>query len=278
MDAYYRQREPRTADTTHAKRADPIRPKATTGGRIVQVARSLVGCHYLNGAYGATPGGNDGTPCRPGGVQLVADPKRLDPIKQPDKTRDLAVLAAQMAVKRHCVCGGNHKSFRDRDVSPSDRDLNHYLDSLKGQHPTAWTNYFGHYTPRRVYGPAPGGSDIGGKLVWGWSCKGVRHFDCIGFISYCLWQVTEKVIQLEIAQWRTPNQPMIGSKVYNLPRHKPDHLMDADILVKADHHIAWVDASGTIIEAADTDVGVVANGRFDPNSPGDWTHLVRLPL
>ena len=43
-------------------------------------------------------------------------------------------------------------------------------------------------------------------------------------------------------------------------------------------YIAWVDASGVIIEAADTDVGVVANGRFDPKAPGTWTHLVRLPL
>lgn len=53
---------------------------------------------------------------------------------------------------------------------------------------------------------------------------------------------------------------------------------DDPIRVKADHHIAWIDASGTIIEAADTDVGIVANGQFDPKAPGTWTHLVRLPL
>ena len=78
---------------------------------------------------------------------------------------------------------------------------------------------------------------------------------------------------------RQPGQPMAGSKVYELGAgQKPDELLDADILVKADHHIAWVDAGGTVIEAADTDVGVVAGGRFDPKAPGTWTHLVRLPL
>ncbi|MCB1766241.1 MAG: hypothetical protein KDJ22_09295 [Candidatus Competibacteraceae bacterium] len=60
---------------------------------------------------------------------------------------------------------------------------------------------------------------------------------------------------------------------------KPEILMDGDILVKADHHIAWVAANGTIIEAADTDLGVVAKGRFELGKPsGAWTHLVRLPL
>jgi len=282
METFHRHREPRTVETTHAKRDDTIRPKKPTlGGRIVQIALSLVGCHYINGAYGATPGCNDGTPLPiRRDLKLVADPKRLDSNKQKDKTQDLAVLAAQMFVKRHCICGGNYNNFDGaRPASPSDWDLNNYLTSLKGKHPTAWTNYYGQFTPRRVYGPARGG-DIGGKLVWGQSCKGIRHFDCIGFISYCLWQATGKVIQLEIAQWRTPSQPMTGSKVYDFSAgRKPETLMDGDILVKADHHIAWVAANGTIIEAADTDLGVVAKGRFElEKPPGDWTHLVRLPL
>jgi len=284
METFHHHREPRTVEMTHAKRDDTIRPKKPTlGGRIIQIALGLVGCHYINGAYGATPGRNDGASCRPGGIQLVADPKRLDPNKQTDKTKDLAVLAAQMFVKRHCICGGNYNNKKIlgggcRPALPSDWDLNNYLASLKGKNPMAWTNYYGHFTPRRVYGPARGG-DIGGKLVWGQSCKDIRHFDCIGFISFCLSQATGKeALQLEIAQWRTPHQ--LGSKVYDLSvGRKPETLMDGDILVKADHHIAWVAANGTIIEAADTDLGVVAKGQFElDKSPGAWTHLVRLPL
>jgi hypothetical protein len=52
--------------------------------------------------------------------------------------------------------------------------------------------------------------------------------------------------------------------------------MDGDILVKADHHIAFVSASGTIIEAQDTDLGVRSTPGFRLAAPGDWTHLVRL--
>ncbi len=71
---------------------------------------------------------------------------------------------------------------------------------------------------------------------------------------------------------------MMGSKVYPLSANKPDTLMDGDILVQADHHIAWVAANGTIIQAADTHLGVHANSRFSLANPGNWTHLVRLPL
>lgn len=140
METFHRHREPRTVETTHAKRDDTIRPKKPTlGGRIVQIALGLVGCHYINGAYGATPGHNDGASCRPGGVQLVADSKRLDPIKQADKKKDLAVLAAHTFIKdekrhieRYCICGGNYQgfkgSFKGRPASPSDWDLNNYLN------------------------------------------------------------------------------------------------------------------------------------------------------
>lgn len=292
-------REPRTAEINKAKLDDTIRSKKpTVGGRIVEIALGLVGSHYLNSAYGATPGGNDGASCRPGGVQLIADPKRLNPVKQAKKEDDLAVLAAQTSFTRtkedkttedkttdkkkqipvYCVCGGNYESCNGRVATPFDADLKLYLESLKGLPPMAWNNCYGSYTPRRVYGPAPNG-DIGGKLVWGQSCKGIRHFDCIGFISYCLSKATgNRALQCEISQWRTPGMPMVGSKVYHLSANKPEALMDGDILVQADHHIAWVAANGTIIQAADTHLGVHANSRFDLAKPGNWTHLVRLPL
>ncbi len=250
------------------------------GQRVVQIAKDLVGSHYINGAYGATPGNKDGTPCRKGGIQLIASTHRLDPAKHIEKTEDLAVLAAQMYVKRHCVCGGNFNSFkRSRPASPADRDLTDYLKGLKSQPPATWPNFCVDYTPRRVYGPKPH-SDFGGVLVWGQSCKGIRHFDCIGFISFCLWKATGKVIQLEISQWRTRGQPMAGSKVYDLRTNQfPEKLMAADILIKEDHHIAWVDEDATIIQAADTDIGVTASSKFsrDDKTSG-WTHLVRLPL
>ena len=54
-------------------------------------------------------------------------------------------------------------------------------------------------------------------------------------------------------------------------------MLDGDIIVKADHHIAWVAKDGAIIEAQDTDVGVRSTGKFILSGTGKWTHLVRLP-
>jgi hypothetical protein len=52
--------------------------------------------------------------------------------------------------------------------------------------------------------------------------------------------------------------------------------MDGDIIIKADHHIAFVDAHGAIFEAQDTHLGVRSTSQFALGTPGEWTHLVRL--
>lgn len=244
------------------------------GLKVIGVARSLIGSHYINGGYGATPGQQDGCPCRPGGIALVADPARLSPAKSATANKNLAVLAAEMTVKKYCVCAGNFASFSGgREASPADVDLGNYLATLKGKPPAAWQNYYTHYTPRRAFGPGPGG-DLGGKLVWGQSCKGIRHFDCVGFISYCYWKATGSVVQLDISAWRTPNT--IGT-VYDFKAGKrPTSLADGDIVVQADHHIGFVSAQGTVYEAQDTHLGVRASNGFSLQSPGKWTHLVRV--
>jgi len=137
VDTFHRHRKPRAAETIHAKRNDSIRPKATTGPRIVEIARGRVGSHSINGAYGATPDGHDGTPCRPDAVKRIADPQRLDPVQQADKKRDLAVRVAhthivdsKLNIDRCCIGGGNDNPFGGvRTALPSDRDLNDDLNS-----------------------------------------------------------------------------------------------------------------------------------------------------
>jgi hypothetical protein len=255
------------------------------GSKVIAVARELIGSHYINGAYGAIPGKGGGCPCRPGGVELIADPNRLDSARLPSPAKNLAVFAAEMTIKKYCVCAGNYSSMnpRGREVSATDRDLLAYLASLKGRPPATWQNYQTHYTPRRAFGPGPGG-DLNGKLVLGQSCAGIRHFDCVGFISYCYWKATGNVIQLDIRAWRNPK---MGFTVFNLrqekgpngeiiPARKPAGLMDGDIIVKADHHIAFVSAQGTIYEAQDTHIGVTGSGHFSLGNIGEFTHLVRL--
>src|SRR4051794_12320590 len=93
------------------------------GRKVIEVARSLIGSHYINGAYGATPGNSDGCPCRPGGIKLVADPNRLNPAKLAHPNQNLAVLAAEMNVKQYCVCAGNYATLGGKEVSPTDPEL-----------------------------------------------------------------------------------------------------------------------------------------------------------
>lgn len=247
------------------------------GRQVIAIAQGLVGSHYINGAYGATPGSNDGCPCRSGGIELIADENHLKPQVNANKTANLAVNAATMTIKTYCVCAGNFAKFAGgRETSATAPDLIAYLDSLKGTPSSSWQNYSGSFTPRRTFGPGQNGGDGGGRLVWGQSCKGIRHFDCVGFISYCYWKASGAVVQLDISAWRTPGG---GKQVFDFtvkdgPR--PSALMDGDILIKADHHIGYVSAAGTIIEAQDSHLGVCSAPGFKLAAPGTWTHLVRL--
>ncbi len=245
------------------------------GRKVMAIAKGLVGSHYINGAYGATPGMSDGCPCRPGMVGLIADEKHLNPsLNAANKSANLAVKAATMTVKTYCVCAGNYANYPGpHPIAATAPDLANYLDSLKGQSPSSWRPNDRGLTPRRAFGPGQNGGDGGGKLVWAESCEGKRHFDCVGFISYCYWKASGAVVQLDISAWRTPGG---DRKVYDLAKEKPASLLDGDILVKADHHIAFVGADGAIVEAQDTQFGVRANGRFSLAGTGEWTHLVRL--
>lgn len=253
------------------------------GARVIAEAKRHVGAHYTNGAYGAIPGKGGGCPCRPGMVDLIVSRSRLDPNLNVDREKNLAVYAAQVKFKdnkgntRFCVCAGNYNVGGGRPALPNDKDLTDYLAQLKGIPDTdRWPYFFNQYSPRRAYGPGPGG-DIGGKLVWGEACDNIRHFDCIGFISYCLWKAGGPVHQNEIFGWRGQPQPLGGTVYEFASGMRPKELKDGDIIIKADHHIGWLAKDGTIIEARDTDVGVRSAGGFNPGSPGEWTHLVRLP-
>jgi len=279
--------------------------EASLGASVIAFAQTCIGDHYINGGYGGTPGNRDGVPTNgTRDLRLIADTAHLDPaLRQP--AANLAVNAATLSIGKYCVCAGNYARLSGFPGSPeiqeTDPELVNYLNSLKGQQPpiwpNGWPNYKDAFSPRRAYGPGPKGGDIGGKLVWGESCKGKRHFDCVGFISYCYWKATGTPIQLDIKAWR---QPMAGvfKDVYQLnpkwvdpnleEKDKPKYegvkiglpprgkLQDGDIIIKADHHIGYVTSAGQIYEAQDTHLGVRASGTFDLGSPGQWTHLVRV--
>jgi hypothetical protein len=230
--------------------------------------------HYINGGYGATPGNSDGHPHRRGGVALINSFDRLDPSRRSEPNKNLAVYAAEMKVKKYCVCAGNYATYPGgRAANPADPDLLGYLDLLKATpNISDWPYFFDQWSPRRAFGPGANGGDIGGQLVWGAACDGWRHFDCVGFISFVIWEATGKAWAHDISQWRANPNPL-GAKVFELPLSWPGSLEDGDIVVKADHHIAFAAADGTLIQAEDTQFGVTTRGKFKKE---DWTHLVRL--
>jgi len=246
------------------------------GAKLMEIAKSYVGCHYINGSYGAIPGKGDGSPNRPGGLELINSHKRLDPtFSTKDKNQqNLAVSAAEMTVKTYCVCAGSWRTMEPvgRWTDPRVWDLNNYLDTLRSTPNTIdWMPYVGKYTPRRAFGPGQTG-----EVYWGQPCTGIRHFDCITFINYCLWKLTGTMRPYEILGWRD-NPVMTMAKVFTLPNGSIK-LEDGDILIRTSphQHIAFVSKDGQVIQAADTDKGVIMS-KMDAFKQSEWSHLARVP-
>src|SRR4051812_13228156 len=112
------------------------------GQRVIAIAQGLVGSHYINGGYGATPGRYDGCPCRAGQIDLIADENHLDPkLNTAHKQANLAVNAATMTINTYCVCAGNYATCGGSPTTENAADLVAYLASLKGTEPSAWPSY-----------------------------------------------------------------------------------------------------------------------------------------
>lgn len=252
--------------------------KPETAQRFIEIAKSFGGCHYLLGAYGATPGNEDGSPARRGQVHLIADPARLEP----DVTRSeeaLAVFAAWSHIpgKPYSVCGGSYdKVFGGSSTTPNAAVLGRYLDGLKTKSVKDWEPYYNN-TPRRTYGPGETG-----QIYWGEDCRDVRHFDCIGYVNYCMWKLTGTAWQIEIKQWAA-NPNAAGGKVCDFADKdswRPTSIEAGDIVCKVggQEHIGIVGGDGAIYQAASTKVGVTYSSKFSLAAPGTFTHLVRLQI
>jgi hypothetical protein len=254
------------------------------GSKLIEIAKTYVGCHYLNGSYGAYPRGDngDGAPNRPGGVSLIADPKRIDPKVDAEGT-GFAVKAATMKTKGHqCVCAGSYAALEfGKETTPTDPELTAYLATLTGD-PKSWPNRLEIYTPRRAYGQGQNG-----KLVWGEDCTEIRHFDCITYINYCLWKLTGKVHTFEIWQYKDDlvnkgnlswRSRFMGASVHRLSAGAAaPTLQDGDIVAGTpsnSEHIGYVSASGIVYQAQDTTMGVHCKSQF---SPASWHFHIRLP-
>ena len=175
------------------------------------------------------------------------------------------------------VCAGRFDAIEGgRRANPGDPDLEEYLAELRSVSQDDWWPFYDVFSPRRVIK-----NGAAGDLVWGEDCRYRRHFDCVGFVNYCydiaLLELTERWAEspwaLSLTQYQA--DPVIAATT----RVAPGALMAGDILTVGNHHIGLFagdgDGSpgspGTVVQAADTPVGVIY-GNFQPGWDG-WFRL-----
>ena len=235
--------------------------KAAIRKSIVDLARSFVrDAHYLWGTAGNVPDQANGNP---GGGKLKAALLRaasLD-VNEQERNKVLGVcMAVQPTIDGYNTCAG-------RSLRYTNADLNTYVEARKADiaagrnDQTAWPGA----QPRNIY-PRKfhfrGAIQNSGQVVWGETCVGVRHFDCVGLVNYCYARHWYKPnFGLDIVAYRNSIQG-------TAPVTNANDRMDADILIKsANQHIGMLYKSGEVwlvVQAADTKIGLTDTEVFDP--------------
>lgn len=272
----YRSRQERS-DGNSSRPSGWTRLKARA--KIGQIAASMVGQHYLHGAKGARPNGNDGARVRPAAVRLLLDTDPANPAFIAAATELVSVPKSPdggpplPAVRDVHVCGGRY-ALCGRVVTDNDQNLRRYLAAQDPSNPgRCFTAAF--MTPRRVRGTR----EPAHVLCWGESCDGWRHFDCIGLVEYCVDQVTGRVYGGEIWQWASPKNVLGAARMGN-----SDPILDGDLVSQVKdgdnfHHIGilYLDDDGIahVSQAEETKKGVTTGRLYDPAgwNGGRW----RLP-
>jgi hypothetical protein len=229
---------------------------------IVDLARTFVAdAHYLWGTAGNEPGMGNGN--AGGGKQFAAKLRdySLD-THQTARDKVLAVCTAvQPTFDGYNTCAGRSGRFTETP------DINAFVQSCQGaisSGKTDQTSWAGagagkNLFPRKYY--FRGNIQNSGNVVWGESCDGVRHFDCVGLVNYCYarhWYQAN--FGLGIPAFRMANQ---GTTRID----DASDLMDADILIKpGDGHIGMLyegSADWYVVQAVGTTKGLTDTERFD---------------
>jgi cell wall-associated NlpC family hydrolase len=229
--------------------------------QLIDWAKAEIGSHYLWGAAGNTPGNSDGAFYRPNQVHLHENDTEPAP-KGCDygRTQDI-LFAATCFVDGNCVCAGRDEHSEVRSLPRADVEKLGQLDP-KAASKYRWPRPYPHIeSPSDKKHPKK-------HTKWGESCVGIRHFDCIGFVNWCL------------AKVGAPHQRSIAQWIHNTHEVSFDDLWPGDILTHDEpghHHIgiasgrgivihAWCAAQG-VVETAIQGKGFTRAGRLPP---GFW--------
>lgn len=253
-----------------AAAATPTAGKLPTGklaarARIAAEALSHVGkAHYLSAAAGNTPGNADG-------ARFKRD-KAV--IAKANYTPGAAqVLAASTAIAAGAqVCAGSSARLATK---PAESIADFLKRAKAAAHlPLAQQPTSNGLTPRRWI--------FRGKVktatpIWGESCLGKRHFDCIGLVNYCVDQVWAGKTAFGVDLGALMDKPGYYGAT-TVPASAD--VLDGDIVGKQKngvwHHIALLHktAAGVfVIQAAESDVGVTGGEKY---VAANWQRRVRI--
>jgi hypothetical protein len=237
-----------------ADSADRLSPSFLKRMSIGTDAVSYQGCHYLWGAAGATPGNQDGARYRAGSVDWVPNQ-----INNPSQAMVWACSCNVDPPTRVC-CGRYDEVSGGREARPRDQDLLDYLALLKSTPvQSMWPPFFDRFTPRLANWME--GQSMVSKLVWGEDCRGVRHFDCIGFINFLLmdWNV----------QLLARSQAGISWLRTNLEDVSDQEPWPADIVMVGTDHIGILFNETRVVHAFQSISGVIMEP-FTAGNPGNY--------
>ena len=229
---------------------------------IINEALSYVGdSHYLWGTAGHTPNNADGAKYKP----YVVAKMKTDSL---NKQAPYIKTAYTMVGKQTFTCAGCAKIYSQ----PAIEETKTFLDGGESPRPE-WMS------PRvYVFGDKP--QAIGracNGIVWGESCDGVRHFDCIGLVNYCISQfMKNQKFGTSIVEFMTrpTNYGFVEVSDKN-------DILNADVVGQYStgsgwHHIGMVYMEGQtakIVQAEESPVGVTSDHVYNPNN---WTKRIRL--
>lgn len=237
----------------------PVAARKTNRQLLVEEAAKHLGSHYLWGTAGARPNEPDGP------ARAFKTPK-LEPCCLDYK--DPSVGVAYMTNPLFKVCRGRWKKLPGgRTASYMDFDLRQYLDAQRGC--AVPQPFLSRFTPRAAVDLARDGRAVRPNypgLLWGEDCRGVRHFDCIGYICYCIGQVL-KVPEylLDLSQMRAKANLISGQPASFRPE-------PGDILFRGTVHIAIMGDGNKILQAEGEDTGVHDQEFY---APGLWDRFLR---
>lgn len=233
--------------------------------RVMTIARQNLGAHYLEGAAGAAPGEQNGMPARPGWVNIFTG-AMID-------RRDVQHSAARYQ-NIAMVCAGKPVSYGQRAQYADDSArVNLTLETATHSFRTVYKGINRQTHAVRRLG-----------VILGERCEGKRHFDCVGFVSYCLSIAFGERYQLEISNagevysgyannFRVipPSEPHLPGDILIFGGEEIQHR--SRTVLRGAHHIGFSLGNGTqMIHAADTEYGVVISG-----IGRDLTRRVRHP-